>query len=140
VTRPIALGAFVVALAAAGCSNSPTSPTTTPATSTTSPTKETFSSQLSAGGRATRSFNVPSVGNVLVTLTSTTPSGVRVGLGVGIPNATGAGCNMSISVVTTEGASPQITIRADSGAYCVQVYDVGEVTGQMPFSLSVEHP
>ena len=123
-----------LALVAASCSTLevPTSPSVGPFT-------DVFASQVGVRGTATRSFTVRETGTVSVTLTSV-GAPLELGLGVGIPNSGGAGCNLTTSVVTGAGTSPQITITADGGAYCVRVSDVGNLTADVTFSVSVLHP
>ena len=107
----------------------------------TGPFTETFESRLGIQGAATRSFTVQDAGTISVTLTSIgPPATVEVGVGVGIPNGSGAGCNMARSVVTGASGSPQLSVAADGGAYCVRIFDVGNLTGDVSFSLTVLHP
>ena len=130
----LVLGGLALLAAACNTVEVPTAPTTGPFT-------ETFSSQLGARGSATRSFTVTDTGTVSVTLTSVgPPATVEVGVGVGIPNGSGNGCNLTRSVVTGSASSPQLTITADGGVYCVRVFDVGNLSGDVTFSVSVLHP
>lgn len=115
---------------------SPTTPSASPSAVT-----ETFASQFGMRGSASRSFTVSETGTVSVILTSVgPPSDVVVGLGVGIPRATGAGCNLSQSVNTPASSTPQVTTTAEAGAYCVRVFDVGNLTGDVSFSIAITHP
>ena len=137
-SRPKAWLAAMAALAIMGTScgtlATPTAPTTGPFT-------EVFASQLGIRGTATRSFRATEPGTVSLTLTSAgPPATLEVGVGVGIPNGSGAGCNLTKSVVTGASSSPQLTIAVDSGAYCARVFDVGNLTGDATFSVSVLHP
>lgn len=95
-----------------------------------------FSSQLTRGGSASHQFALSAAANIQVTLTSVTPS-VVVGLGVGIPRPDGSGCNLTRSVETTASASPQITISADPGTYCVKIYDIGRIEERTTFSIRI---
>ena len=136
---PLAWQAAIVALGILGTScrtlDTPTAPTTT------GPFTDVFASQLGIRGTATRSFTVTEPGTVSLTLTSAgPPATLEVGVGVGIPNGSGAGCNLTKSVVTGASSSPQLTIAVDSGAYCARVFDVGNLTGDATFSVSVLHP
>lgn len=138
--RPSALRRTAIlgtlALAAASCSTDVVPTAATPDTTT-----DVFSTQLGIGGTATRAFTVRTTGIVSVTLTSVgPPSTVAVGVGVGIPQASGSGCNLTRSAVATASADPQITLTADAGTYCVRVYDVGNLTAEVMFSVSVLHP
>jgi hypothetical protein len=112
----------------------PTSPTTTAA-----PDPSTFASHLVKGGSASRAFAVTNAGSIQVMLSSVTPS-VIVGVGLGIPRPDGSGCHLGKSVETTAGSDPQITALADSGMYCVKIYDVGHVEDSVSFAITVSHP
>jgi hypothetical protein len=113
----------------------------------TEPTEEvgdveaTFSSQLVPGGSATRAFNLATGGTLSITLSSTTPAGIVVGLGIGIPRADGTGCTLTMSVETAAGSTPQLSVAAGSGTYCAKVYDVGQLTtSAVPFTLVFSRP
>jgi len=139
-TRRYFLGATFAALlwATAACTTTLTSPTET---ETVTDVEGTFTSQLVPGGSATRAFTVASRGTVSVTLSTTTPAGTVVGLGIGIPQANGAGCTLNTSVETAAGSSPQLMVTADSGTYCAKVYDVGFLTtSAVPFTLLISRP
>jgi hypothetical protein len=121
-----------------GC-NTATSPTAPSPTAT--PASVLYESQLYPGGSLSRTITVGATGTVSVTLTSLRPDpGVEVGLGVGIPRADGGGCHVSQSVATTTGSTPQLTIAADPGTYCVRVYDIGTLTIDVFFSITIAHP
>src|SRR5262245_55578950 len=128
---------LLLGLAMTGMSCSEIAVPTGPSTAAT----ETFASQLGIGGTATRSFVVHETGTVSVTLTSAgPPDSVVLGLGIGIPMASGSGCNLSQSVVTAAATRPQLNVTADAGNYCVRVSDAGNLTGNVSFSVSVLHP
>ena len=65
--------------------------------------------------------------------------GARVGLGIGVP-ATSSPCSLTQSVTAQPGVSPHIEVTADAGSYCVQLFDVGGLADETPFSVTVEHP
>jgi hypothetical protein len=103
----------------------------------------TFASFVSLGGTSVHAFTVTQAGTITLTLMSVTPAGV-VGLGVGIPNASGSGCTLTSSVETgaavpdpaTSATPPQLTIPAVPGNYCAEVYDSGQL-GDVGRSFSV---
>jgi hypothetical protein len=122
----------------AGCSNS----TTTAPSTTTTPTivTDTFTSIVTVKGATSHGFMVTTQGTVSVTLLSAGSASTVVGLGIGIPNANGANCNLDFSVNTTAGATAQITTTAEPGLYCVDVYDVGKLTADVGISVQIVHP
>ncbi len=117
---------------------------TTTFTSPTSPKPDgpegSFSAQLTPQGSASRAFTVRSRGTVSITLTTTTPPGTRVGLGVGIPRGNLTGCSLTQSVATVAGAAPQLTVTADAGDYCAQVFDLGTLTDPIGFTILLSYP
>ncbi|MGQ0732984.1 MAG: hypothetical protein ACT4QD_04930 [Acidobacteriota bacterium] len=132
-TRRLAWMVIGLAWAMAGCQNvtTPTAPNLPPAT-------DTFTTQIVPGGVVTRSFRMYTRGTFSVTMTRIgPPDGVVVGLGVGIPRADGTGCTLSQWVATTASANPQIVAQADGGAYCVRVFDLGNLTGETTFTVTV---
>ena len=123
----------------AGCTKYFETPTSSTTTTTATPDLSTFSSRVLRGGFASRSFTLASAGTIQATLTDVTPP-VPVGLGVGIPQSDGGGCNVTQSVETTAGTSPQIVIAADAGTYCVKVFDVGFIAEAASFSVTITRP
>ena len=120
----------------AGCETTIFSPT--PVADTATLIKE-FSSQIVPGGSASRDFDLTAAGPIGITLKSTTPDGVKVGLGIGIPRANGS-CALSAAVETAAGTTAQITLTAESGSYCTRVYDLGTLSAPLPFTLSISRP
>ena len=82
-----------------------------------------------------RSFDMTLAGTVTVTLMS---SDAPLGLGVGVPRTVNAGCRLTISQVDAPGLT--VSIPADAGSYCVQVFDGGGVVKQSAFSVQIVHP
>jgi len=99
--------------------------------------EELFSSTLAPRGTSSRSFTLPRAGTIAVTLVN---SDTTIGLGVGLPRTSGGGCRLGVAVSTGGGSAPQISVQADPGQYCVQVYDLGTLTEPIAFSLKVDHP
>ena len=133
--RRIAL-LMVMTTLSAGCETTIFSPT--PVADTATLLKE-FSSQLLPGGTASRDFDVATAGPIGITLKSTAPDGVVIGLGIGIPRGNGS-CALSSAVETAAGATAQITLTAATGSYCARVYDLGGLTAPLPFTISISRP
>jgi len=128
--RPIVLAAMLMA---SGCgSDTPTSPSTPVA-----PGSETFSSVVAPGGASTRTFTLEKAGTITVTMTT---AGATLGLGLGLPRVSGGGCRLSVAVNAAPGSTPQLTMPADAGQYCVQVYDLGTLRDPVPFAVKIDHP
>jgi hypothetical protein len=126
----------LLSLAAAACSETPTTPTDV----VIPPHTVVFASEVPSLGTASRSLTAGAPGMVEVTLTATTPAGVRVGVGVGIPRSTASGCLLSQSVFAVAGTAPQLSLPVDAGEYCVQVFEAGTVERQLAFSVTIRHP
>jgi hypothetical protein len=43
-------------------------------------------------------------------------------------------------VETSAGSSPQLSIQADAGTYCVKVFDMGHIQEEVSFTLMIAHP
>jgi hypothetical protein len=128
-------GTLAIAALAAGCGSDSTTPTTPSASGTMS---ETWSGVVAPGGQTSRSFTVNNSGTITVTLTS---AGTTFGLGVGLPRVTGGGCRLGVAVNASASTTPQISTQAEAGQYCVEVYDLGTITGDpVGFALKIDHP
>ena len=129
---------LVLAVLAAGCDSGTT--TTSPGPIIIGPSSDIFTSIIYPGGFSAHSFST-AAGTITVTLTNAgPPSTVVMGLGIGVPNF-GPGCSLTTAVNVSAGSTPQITIPADAGAYCIAIFDVGNTipTGEA-FSITTVHP
>ena len=120
----------LVVVFATGCTDTFTSPTEVAG----SPV-DSFSGLLTPGGTASRSYVMATPGRLSARLSATTPDGIVLGLGIGIPRANGAGCSLTVSVETAAGPTAQVSAATDAGTYCVQLYDLGGLTQTLPFTL-----
>jgi hypothetical protein len=135
----LALCALVVAISASACDDdTPTAPTPEPPVTVT----DNFTGSITRNSAATHSFLATRAGQVAATLTSLSPNteanDLIVGFGLGTWN--GTVCN----VVLARDKAPQSTVIYGnvnaSGELCVRVYDVGSVTGETSYEISVVHP
>jgi hypothetical protein len=127
---------LVLSASILGCRDTITSPTET---ADTASVQHEFSSNVVPGGSVSREFALTGAGTIALTLTSTTPAGVVVGLGIGIPRADGS-CALSAAVDATAGATAQIALAAGTGPYCAKVYDVGTLSSPVPFTVAISRP
>jgi hypothetical protein len=127
-----------VGLACGGGSQSATAPATT---STSSGTFETYSGILGVQGSGFYSFTVASTGTVSITLASLTASSVGaaspavVRLSLGVP--VGTGCNVTNFVDTAAGLTTQLTTPVTPDVYCVNISDIGQLTGPLNFTIRI---
>jgi hypothetical protein len=66
-----------------------------------------------------------------------------MGVGFGAPSLLTTGtCSLYSNGVinTAAGTTPQLTGSAPSGSYCVAVFDVGNQTAPITYTLTVVHP
>jgi hypothetical protein len=134
---PVLRSLVLLALAAcAACgSDTPTSPS-----DDATPITETFSSIVQPKGATSRSFTTSASGAITLSLTALGHDTAAVGLALGLADATSGQCSPTYAVVTTQYSARQLSATADAGRYCFVVYDVGELTGQTTFTVTVVHP
>ena len=99
---------------------------------------ETYTGTLAAKASDGHLVTIAKDGNIDVTLTTLTPTTtITVGLGVGQPVA--EGCSL---LIYNNGAQAGTLLSGSTGpgTYCVIVYDVGNVTDTLTYTLSVVHP
>ena len=143
----IASTALVLALLGAGCGGTATTPSTTTTTPVTS--TQFFSGTLDVQGATFASFTVIQAGTVSVTLASVTtgatvgtsspPVPTVLGVGLGVASADGLSCTVSSSVNTAAGFTAQLAVAAAVGTSCVQILDVGNLTGPVNFVVRIVH-
>jgi hypothetical protein len=142
--RPLRFGVLVVATLTAGCDQDgpqlPPTPVVAPASIT-----ETFTGTLAVQapqGVVFHSFSVTTTGRIEVTLTSLGPSTLAVGLDLGLP--TGLGCAAALgsdaSATVQPSTTPHIRGTVLPGSYCVSIYDIGNLTDPLDYTITVAHP
>jgi hypothetical protein len=136
------LAMLVCSLAAAACSSGDDSSSTpTIATPTVGLVTEPFSGTVQPGSSDAHTFTVV-LSNQAIAVDLTTagpPATIQMGLGVG---QTVAGtCQLLSGGFGTYQASttPQLSGTIGSGVYCVMVYDVGNQTAPITYTLTVAH-
>ena len=138
--RPNIFAPLLLAASLAACSDdTPTTPT-----DSTPPVliNEPFADSLNPNGGRTHAFNVQRAGTVQAKLTSLSPDDtVTIGLSLGTWN--GAACAIIIAndnASLASAAAAQVTGNATgTGAFCVRVYDVGRLTQNIDYTLTVDH-
>jgi hypothetical protein len=109
-----------------------------PLIATPTSTTETFSSNLTPGGSASRTFTVTTSGTVTATLQSFGAS-VDVGFAIGVANVTTSLCTATTVVTGQSGTS--ISLPADPSTYCVKIFDPGKLAAATTsFTISIVHP
>ena len=123
---------------AAGCDDDPIITTPTPP----NPVTDTFQGQLTPNGAVTHSFNALTAGAVTVTLkTIGADNTAVVGLLIGNWNSTASTCSAVLANDVATGGSVLQGTMSNSGALCVRIYDVGNLTAPTTaYSIEVVHP
>jgi len=105
---------------------------------------DVFPGVVQPGTFKVHTFTVTTPGQVTVTMTAAgPPPTIAMGLGIGNPDASG-NCiflsggvnNNSVASTTTPQLSGTVTA---SGAYCVEIADIGNAAGPITYSLTVVH-
>jgi hypothetical protein len=138
------VGALVLLTAA--CSQSDTSTSTTAPSTTALPSAvEAFSGTLQPQSINLHPFTVAQTGYVEVTLIGVVPqlvagpsAPVTLGLGIGTPSGAGT-CLVLYRVNAQAGSAAQIVGTATAGPDCLSVFDVGNLTQPVNYTVTVAH-
>jgi hypothetical protein len=126
--------------AAAGCGSS--TPATAPSPSAPATVTDDFSGSVAQLGSENHVFTVAANGTVTITLTSLAPL-ATMSLGVSVWNSDGTNCLTQISQ-NPDARTGAVALKgtAATGAYCVSVYDSGNVPPSTSIAYTVEvlHP
>ena len=139
--------AFAAALAVAvvsACGGSNSSTTSTTPTVVAGPSTESFEGTLTRNGSSFFSFTVQATGDAFVMLasvTSTTAPGSSLNtiLGLGLGTPLGTDCVVTTSVLAFPALQSPLVSNLTAGVYCVRVYDVGNLTGNVNFAIRIVH-
>jgi hypothetical protein len=142
--KPPGFALFAIcALAGAGCSQSTdtTSPPAAPTTPTAPVITENISGTVQPGSYDAHSFTV-TLNNAAIALALTSagpPSTIAMGFGVG--QTVSGSCQLLSGGFGTyqAGATPQLSGTIPSGTYCVMVYDVGNQTAPVDYTVVIQH-
>jgi len=136
--HPLARAAVLVFLAlSAGCKSNDTT-TTAPTTTTKT---ETFNGTVPVRSSDMHPFSVTASGQVSVTLTAAgPPATIPMGVGIGTPADAACGIITGGSVTAVAGTNAQLTGVVSPGTLCVLVFDVGNQTSAITYTVTVSHP
>ena len=133
----VSFGALALIVTACGSSSSSLASPSLTAMATT----ETFQGTVDVGGISTNPFTVGvSGGQVNVTLTAAgPPSTIFMGLAVGGVSSGVCTPLSGAAVIAQGGSAAQLSGTAAAGSYCVMVYDVGNQSAPVDYSVTVSH-
>jgi hypothetical protein len=138
VCAAIVLFVASVATGACGGDSSTAAALTAP---TAAATTDVFAGTVAVGGSDSHPFTVSSGGsqlNVILTAASP-PATIFMGVAVGTPSGSTCTPLTNGSVVTPAGSTAQLSGTVSAGSYCVMVYDVGNQTVDVTYSVTVSH-
>ncbi len=131
-------------LMSAACDTSPDGPGLVPTIVTPPAKTETFTGTVQVGGTSSHPFVTSNYGEINITLTAAgAPDDIVMGVGIGAPaSIADATCRLYQNGfrLTAAGSTPQVVGSVPAGAYCVQVFDAGNQTGTVTYSVTVVHP
>ncbi|HUF47035.1 MAG TPA: hypothetical protein VMM93_04405 [Vicinamibacterales bacterium] len=127
-----------VALSTSACGDD--DPPTSPTPSTDPPiVTETFTGAMNPNGAVTHPFSTEAAGVVTATLITVAPdSSTRVGLAIGTWN--GLACKIELA---NDNAAQGVTVTGSAsafGSFCVRIYDIGQLTGNITYEIRLTHP
>lgn len=140
--RGIAAALMLIALVAAACTSGssentlPIFPAPTPPSTT-----ETFTGTVQVAGGDIHTFTA-AAGNISLTLTDAAPpAGIVMGLGLGQPATDGSCVFFSGGAVRAQGSTTaQLSGTLQTGgSLCVDVFDIGNQTEPVNYSVTVVH-
>lgn len=133
---PVLAAVFTAACSSGGSDTAPSFPITT----TTPAVIVTFGGTVPVGGSDAHTFTAPA-GAVTVTLTAAgPPPTIVMGLGIGAPSDTACALFPGGTVNAQAGTSAQISGSVNSaGPLCVVVFDIGNQTSAVTYSVTVVH-
>jgi hypothetical protein len=100
---------------------------------------ETFSGNLNRNGAVTFPFAVSAAGSATAQITAIGPDNtVAVGLTMGTWN--GVQCNAVISNDDAREFSSMTGTAGGAGTLCLRIHDVGRLSSNITFTLTVTHP
>ena len=130
--------ALLITLATVACDNGSSTPLPT---SSSALTTETFSGSVAVGSSDFHTFTATQGGTVSVTLsTAGPPATIYMGLGIGTPSSSTCALLSGATADTQAGTTSQLSGTLDAGTYCVEVFDVGNETIPVNYSVTVAHP
>lgn len=143
--RFIASFAFIaVAIATIGCGSSSSGSTSTLTSPTPTVATETFTGSIGQNGSVVYNFSVSNSGYTLLAgFTSITPANVTaLGLGIGTWDPTTSTCGLNQTQNdTSRSGSTALTGTAGAGAFCIRIYDAGNIAADVTatFTVQVQH-
>jgi hypothetical protein len=101
---------------------------------------ETFTGNVTTGGKTQFSFTIVNPGDIQISITALAPlSTITMGIGLGFWDAPTSAC---VEQLSTPAATLNVSFAAtpsSAGEYCVTIFDTGNVQTSSDFTLTVTH-
>jgi hypothetical protein len=135
---------MALALLAAACGGSNSTSSLPTASTTVTSTTESFSGSIGQNASAVHPFTVTTGGYTLLAgFTTLSPSTVTsLGMGIGTYDAATSTCGLNQAQAdAAKSGSTAISGTAGSGAYCIRVYDGGNIPAgtTVSYTLQIQH-
>jgi hypothetical protein len=129
------------ALLATGCSSGDTPSSSLPIGPSSPLVTENFSGTVQVGSSDSHPFTVTSDGfQITVDLTTAgPPSTITMGIGVGSPASGSCQLLSGGSTSGTAASTPQLTGNIAAGNYCLAVFDIGNQSAPITYTVVVNH-
>lgn len=101
-------------------------------------TTDTFASNLTVNGTATREFLASGTGTATATLLTAGTGSPIVGFGIGAFD--GAVCQLTKRIDRAAGTDDILSVAVEAGSYCIKIFDLGTLTSNISFTSTVDHP
>jgi hypothetical protein len=137
-TRHIITAGFLLTVTA--CVGSPFEPSTS---SSAASTTNLFTGTLGVQGSSVYQLIVNEASNVSITLASLAagplgaPAPATVGLALGTPSEGTEGCPHTIDRRVAPALTAQLRTERTAGTHCLELYDVGNLTGEVTFAVRI---
>ena len=128
--RATALVALILWTAACGSSSS-TAPSAPPVT-------DTLTGTLGATNANAHQLSASTGGTLTITLTTLTPAVAAVGMGIGV--VSNGQCSLQFTNSPFVVGNVWNASLAGGGTFCVVIYDIGYLTQDETYSITVVHP
>ncbi|HET9371464.1 MAG TPA: hypothetical protein VFO19_14490 [Vicinamibacterales bacterium] len=123
--------ALALAIVTAACGSNPTAPS--------QPVTESLGGSLATGNANYHTFTTKGSGDLSLTLNSIDPT-ASVTVGVGLGTVSNGACTLQfVNEGFIVGAVWSNTITG-AGTYCVAIYDIGQLTQTVTYSMTLVHP
>jgi hypothetical protein len=133
--------AVAAALLAAGCSSGDDPSSSLPVGPSSPLVTENFSGTVQIGSSDAHPFTVIASGfQITVNLTTAgPPSTITMGVGVGSPASGSCQLLTGGSTSAAAGPTPQLTGNISAGQYCLAVFDIGNQSAPITYTVVVNH-